>query len=89
MRMLEVAIANKRVVLIDDEAYVGEVVPAWFQDLGGWDVLAVASDREGLDQAVAIQSDAAGVVTTSTGEPTISHFEPILIDFTNAQNSCH
>ncbi len=74
MRMLEVAIANKRVLLIDDEAYVPEVVSACFQDLGSWDVLAVASARRSLDQAVAVQLDAAGVVTTSTGELIISHF---------------
>lgn len=58
MRTLELAVSTKRVLLIDDEAYVREVVQACLQDVGGWDVLAVASALEGLDKAVAVQPDA-------------------------------
>lgn len=50
--------STKQVLLIDDEAYVREVVQACLQDVGGWDVLAVASALEGLDKAVAMQPDA-------------------------------
>lgn len=57
MRTLRV-VSTKRVLLIDDEADVREVVQACLQDVGGWDVLAVASPQEGLDKAVAIQPDA-------------------------------
>lgn len=58
MRTLEVVMSTKQVLLIDDEAYVREVVQACLQDLGGWDVLAVASAQDGLDKALNMQPDA-------------------------------
>lgn len=58
MNALEVAMTTKLVLLIDNEANVREIVQACLQDLGGWDVLSVASAQEGLDRAVAVQPDA-------------------------------
>lgn len=49
---------TKLVLLVDNEANVREVVQACLQDLGGWDVQSVASAKEGLDRAVALQPDA-------------------------------
>jgi CheY-like chemotaxis protein len=58
MSTLEVALATKRILLIDHEVHVSEVVQACLNDLGGWDVLSVASAWEGLNQAMAAQPDA-------------------------------
>lgn len=58
MNALEVATTTKLVLLVDSEANVREVVQACLQDLGGWDVLSVASVQEGLDRATAVQPDA-------------------------------
>jgi len=58
MNALEVAMTTKLVLLVDNEANVREVVQACLQDLGGWDVQSVASAKEGLDTAVAVQPDA-------------------------------
>jgi CheY-like chemotaxis protein len=58
MNAREVAMTTKLVLLVDNEANVREVVKACLQDLGGWDVHSVASAKEGLDRAVAVQPDA-------------------------------
>lgn len=58
MSALDAELATKRVLLIENEANVREVVQACLQDLGGWDVFSVASAWEGLDRAVAMQPDA-------------------------------
>jgi len=44
----KVAMPTKLILLIDDEANVREVVQACLKDLGGWNVLSVASAQEGL-----------------------------------------
>lgn len=67
MSTLEVAIATKQVLLIDNEAHVREVVQACLKDLGGWDVLSVASAWEGLNQAMAAQPDAIVVDISMPG----------------------
>ncbi len=48
----------KRILIIDDEAHVREVVQTCLEMLGNWDVLAAASCCEGLDRAQAEQPDA-------------------------------
>lgn len=58
IRMLEIARTTKRVLLVDDEVHVREVVEACLIDLGGWDVYSVASVQEGLDRLVSVQPDA-------------------------------
>lgn len=58
MNTLEVAMTTKRILLIDDETNVREVVQACLNDLAGWDVLPVASGQEGLEQALTVQPDA-------------------------------
>ncbi len=58
MNTLQVEKTTKLVLLVDNEANVREVVEACLQDLGGWDVLSVASVREGWNRLVAVQPDA-------------------------------
>ncbi|MGI0484413.1 response regulator [Pantanalinema rosaneae CENA516] len=48
----------KRILVVDDEANVREVVQACLRDLGGWEVLEAASGREGLTIAAIEQLDA-------------------------------
>jgi CheY-like chemotaxis protein len=55
---IEVAMTTKRILIVDDEVHVREVVQTCLETLGGWDVLSVASGREGLLKAEAEQPDA-------------------------------
>jgi DNA-binding response OmpR family regulator len=51
-------VSTKRVLVIDDEANVREIVQACLQDLGGWEVSEAAPGPEGLIKAVLEQPDA-------------------------------
>jgi CheY-like chemotaxis protein len=55
---VEVATATKRILIIDDDAHIREVVRACLETLGGWDVLSAASAPEGLCKAKAERPDA-------------------------------
>lgn len=55
---IEVATTTKRILIIDDEVHVGEVVQTCLETLGGWGVLLAASVREGLLKAEVEQPDA-------------------------------
>ncbi|MBL1174259.1 response regulator [Pantanalinema sp. GBBB05] len=48
----------KRILVVDDEANVREVVQACLRDLGGWDVLEAPSGQEGLKIATIEPLDA-------------------------------
>lgn len=48
----------KRILIIDDEAHVREVVQTCLETLGNWDVLSAACCYEGWDKAQAEQPDA-------------------------------
>lgn len=50
--------ATKRVLIIDDETRIREVVQACLETMGGWEVLTAASVKEGLVKAEAEQPDA-------------------------------
>ena len=52
------AIAIKRILFIDDELHVRQVVKACLETLGGWDVLLAASGQEGLVKAVSHRPNA-------------------------------
>ncbi|BAY15002.1 response regulator receiver domain protein [Anabaenopsis circularis NIES-21] len=39
---------TKRLLIVDDEERIRELVQACLEDLGGWDTLTVASGQEGL-----------------------------------------
>lgn len=67
MNTLQVARTTKLVLLVDNEASVREVVEACLKDLGGWDVLSVASVQEGLNRLVAVQPDAIVVDISMPG----------------------
>ncbi len=43
-------LTTKRILVIDDEAPIREVVAASLQKLGGWEVVLAASGREALQQ---------------------------------------
>ncbi|HEY9725003.1 MAG TPA: response regulator [Chroococcales cyanobacterium] len=55
---METAIATKRILFIDDELHVRQVVKACLEALGGWDVLLAASGQEGLVKAVSEKPNA-------------------------------
>ena len=48
----------KRILFIDDESHIRQVVKACLESLGGWNVLLAASGQEGLSKAVSEQPDA-------------------------------
>lgn len=49
---------SKRILIIDNEVHVREVVQTCLETLGQWNVLSAASCREGLDRAQVEQPDA-------------------------------
>ncbi|HAX84687.1 MAG TPA: response regulator [Cyanobacteria bacterium UBA11370] len=49
---------NKRILFIDDEVHIREVVQICLETLGGWDVILAASGREGLVKAQIEKPDA-------------------------------
>jgi CheY-like chemotaxis protein len=49
---------SKRILVIDDEDVIQEVVQGCFEDVAGWEVLLASSGREGLEQVVVGQPDA-------------------------------
>ncbi len=55
---METAIATKRILFIEDELNVRQVVKACLEALGGWNVLLAASGQEGLAKAVSEKPDA-------------------------------
>ena len=46
-----VKMTTKRILVVDDEATIREVVMLCLQRLGGWDVVTAASGQEALQQA--------------------------------------
>jgi CheY-like chemotaxis protein len=50
--------SSRRILVIDNEANIREVVQACLSDLGGWEVLGVASGQEGLAKAATEAFDA-------------------------------
>jgi CheY-like chemotaxis protein len=48
----------KRVLVIDDEAVVQEVIQSCLEDVGGWETLLANSGREGIEVAIVEQPDA-------------------------------
>ncbi|VXD22676.1 response regulator [Planktothrix paucivesiculata] len=56
MNMID--INTKRILFIDDEFHIRQVVKACLESLGGWNVLLAASGQEGLSKAVSEQPDA-------------------------------
>ncbi|HBK23793.1 MAG TPA: response regulator [Planktothrix sp. UBA10369] len=48
----------KRILFIDDESHIRQVVKACLESIGGWNVLLAASGQEGLSKAVSEQPDA-------------------------------
>ncbi len=53
-----IEINPKRILFIDDESHIRQVVKACLESLGGWNVLLAASGQEGLSKAVSEQPDA-------------------------------
>jgi len=56
MNMID--INPKRILFIDDESHIRQVVKACLESIGGWNVLLAASGQEGLSKAVSEQPDA-------------------------------
>lgn len=50
--------ATKRILVIDDEERIREIVQACLEDLGGWEAITAASGEEGLLKAEAQSLDA-------------------------------
>lgn len=55
---VEVATTTKRILIVDDDAHIREVVQICLETIGGWDVLSAASGSEGLRKAQTEQPDA-------------------------------
>lgn len=49
--------SSKRILAIDDEEIIREIVQSCLEDLAGWDVIAVKSGQEGLIKAVEEKPD--------------------------------
>jgi len=56
--LTRVIMPTKRILVIDDERAICEVVKLCLSDLGGWDVLTVHSPLEGLRRAALDRPDA-------------------------------
>lgn len=57
-KLESVAVATRRILVVDDEASVREVIVVCLQRLGGWEVLTAASGRYALHQARTEKLDA-------------------------------
>ena len=55
---MKTIIATQRILFIDDELHIRQVVEACLENLGGWQVLLAASGPEGLVRAISEQPDA-------------------------------
>ena len=49
---------NKRILVVDDEECIREIVQACLEDMGGWEVIVAASGKDGLLLAEAQRLDA-------------------------------
>lgn len=49
---------NKRILVVDDEECIYEIVQACLEDVGGWEVIVAASGEEGLLKVQAQTLDA-------------------------------
>ncbi|MFB2894498.1 response regulator [Aerosakkonemataceae cyanobacterium BLCC-F50] len=56
--MTMIASNTKRILFIDDESNIRQIVKACLENLGGWNVLLAASGKEGLAKAVLEKPDA-------------------------------
>lgn len=55
---MKTTVATKRILFIDDELHVRQVVQACLEALAGWKVLLATNGQEGLVKAVSEQPDA-------------------------------
>lgn len=53
-----VALANKQILVIDQEPNMRQIVQTCLKTLGGWDVILAESGQEGLNKAETTQPDA-------------------------------
>jgi CheY-like chemotaxis protein len=53
LEVWEEAMSPKRVLVIDDEDAVREIVQSCFEDIAGWEVITANSGQEGLTKALA------------------------------------
>ena len=51
-------LTSKRILFVDDELHVRQVVKACLESLGGWNVLLASSGQEGLVKAISEKPDA-------------------------------
>ena len=52
------ATTNKRILFIDDELHIRQIVKACLETLAGWEVVLSASGQEGLEKAISDKPDA-------------------------------
>lgn len=52
------SMSTKRVLIIDDEPDIREIIQACFEDIAGWYVITAASGQEGLAKVMAEKPDA-------------------------------
>ncbi|MGM3307767.1 response regulator [Anabaena sp. WFMT] len=49
---------TRRILVVDDEEFIQEIVQSCFEDIAGWDVITASSGKEGLVKAMKEQPDA-------------------------------
>ena len=62
---------TKRLLIVDDEERIRELVQACLEDLGGWDTLTAASGEEGLKIA---QTEPIGAILLDVSMPDMDGF---------------
>lgn len=63
---------EKKILIIDDEERIREIVQVCLQDLGGWDVVTADSGREGLVKA---KTESPNAILLDVSMPDIDGFE--------------
>ncbi|MGC9526365.1 MAG: response regulator [Limnospira sp.] len=63
---------EKKILIIDDEERIREIVQVCLQDLGGWDVVTADSGQEGLVKA---KTESPNAILLDVSMPDIDGFE--------------
>ncbi|MCU0536097.1 MAG: response regulator [Hydrococcus sp. Prado102] len=63
--------SNKRILIVDDEERIREVVRACLEDLGGWETIVAESGEEGLLKA---ESEAFDAILLDVSMPDLDGF---------------
>lgn len=71
---------TKRILVVDDEEFIQEIVQACFEDIAGWEVLTASSGQEGLVKAIKEKPDAIVLDVMMPGMDGIAFLEYLQAD---------